>query len=261
MRSMTMSVRQLITAVFLILLVPVTMLTLGSAESQLFDGGSVLPRQTPETGALGAKDEGGYKTEWFVVEDASVARLVPNFESSRRASEAQEVSKCRLLTSGGFYNEAGGPIGYFQTSGEVLGKFEKNRLFDGVLSVNELGVPRITREVPRDPLRFGFQAGPVLIENGQSTKLNLKSDKNARRIIAVTTGENKLILMAIYDPKTVFNGPMLSALQDILESFQKDNGVIIADAINLDGGTASAFLTETVNLTELSPVGSFLCAR
>jgi len=80
-------------------------------------------------------------------------------------------------------------------------------------------------------------------------------------VISAVTGDNKLIFMVIYDPKSVFLGPELVDLPQIVSLVSAENDLNIADAINLDGGSASAFKSRDFSLSEISPVGSFFCLQ
>ena len=129
------------------------------------------------------------------------------------------------------------------------------------MSVNELGTPRITREVPEDPLVNAVQTGPVVFENGAVTKLSFVRDSASRRVIAAVSGENELIFMVFYTQDSAFSGPLLAELPEGVAKLNVEENLGIADAINLDGGSASAFAIPGFSLTEASPVGSFFCAR
>ncbi|RJR30058.1 hypothetical protein C4564_01180, partial [Candidatus Microgenomates bacterium] len=106
-----------------------------------------------------------------------------------------------------------------------------------------------------------LQTGPVLVENGSAVELSLARDKQARRIVAAITGSNELVFVAIYSPGSSFDGPYLEDLPLIVNHISEELNLNIADAINLDGGTASAFYSENTHISELSPIGSFFCVK
>lgn len=89
--------------------------------------------------------------------------------------------------------------------------------------------------------------------------MSVKNDKQARRVVAGVTGENKLIFLVFYDNNQYYSGPYLNDLPDLVDKTGKSLDLNIADAINLDGGSASAFISDDIKLTELTPVGSFFC--
>lgn len=200
-----------------------------------------------------------YQVAQVAVENADLLQLIPNFQEKLSATAAKDKYECQSLVSGGFYLTDGSPAGLFIQGGATIKKWTANRLFNGVLSINDIATPRITFEVPRDHLRLAVQSGPVLIENGHALGLDLVSDKPARRVLAVVTGDNRLYFLVIFSPEQVFDGPKLTDLGAILSEIEKATGLVFADAINLDGGSASAFITSEFTLIEVSPVGSFFC--
>ena len=67
--------------------------------------------------------------------------------------------------------------------------------------------------------------------------------------------------MALYFPDQEYSGPLLARVPYILEKIAKKEQITIPDAINLDGGSASAFLSPDTHLTELNPVGGYFCIQ
>lgn len=204
------------------------------------------------------KDE-TFKVHWFEVNPEKLI-LIPNFEKPLTAREASIEYSCSKLANGGFYSKENSPIGLFMNDEGILSPFQKNNLFNGVVSVNALETPRITRIQPKDVLRIGLQTGPILKENAQFLTLS-SSEDIARRTIAFTTGENKLYFAIIYDPKSSFIGPTLSDLPLVLEKFEEESGIVIADAVNLDGGSTSSFIDGDFSMSEISFSGSFFCEQ
>src|SRR3989344_4522142 len=205
-------------------------------------------------------DVGDYKAAIYKVTDASNLILIPNFEEKLSAREAKEKYDCQTLVNGGFYSESNKPIGLFITNNQSLAGYQTNQSFNGVLSINDFATPRITRQVPRDNLVHAVQAGPLLIENGSILKV-VSNDEAARRLVVAVTGANELYFVMFYDPDSNFSGPTLGELPGVLKQVQNGTEIHFADAINLDGGTASAMYTPGVSLSEASPVGSFFCAK
>ncbi|RJR28982.1 hypothetical protein C4564_04115, partial [Candidatus Microgenomates bacterium] len=122
-----------------------------------------------------------------VAANASLVSLYANFTKQARASDLFKEYSCKTLVNGGFYTEDLNPTGLFVSEGNTLFAFQKNSLLNGVLSINYVDTPRITRETPEDSLRLALQTGPVLVENGSAVELSLARDKQARRIVAAIT--------------------------------------------------------------------------
>lgn len=195
---------------------------------------------------------------WFEANPDSTF-LIPNFEEKLPASEAKDKYQCDSLVSGGFYSKEDNPIGLFQNDDGSLGGWQKNDLLNGIFSINHLGVPRITRVVPKDILRIGLQSGPILKENGSYIDLQMRNDSPERRVVVFTTGENRSYFAIFYDPESNFLGPTLEGLPSVLKEFEAQTGIKIADALNLDGGSASSFYHDDFELGEISYSGSFFC--
>ena len=151
-----------------------------------------------------------------MVNDVDSLILIPNFQERSTVRNLVVDNKCRALVSGGFYTKDHKPVGLFIHNGEELKGEIENSFFNAVLSINDFGTPRITRKAPKDHLMTAVQTGPFLIENSFLLKNNIKNDEMKRRIIALVTGENKLMFLVIYDPDSVYSGPYLSDVPQIL---------------------------------------------
>jgi uncharacterized protein YigE (DUF2233 family) len=202
-----------------------------------------------------------YSYEFILVNNIDKVSLVLNYEHKMSSDEAVEDNSCKYLTSAGFYSKDGNPIGLLINDHITINDYEINQLFNGFLTINSFDTPIISYEEPKEGSRISVQSGPVLIENSFIQELTIKNDKDAGRIIAAVSGSNDLIFIVVYDQESHFSGPKLSDLPNITKAISDDNELNIADAINLDGGTASVFFKDQFTLKELSNVGSFFCVR
>ncbi|HSX49151.1 MAG TPA: phosphodiester glycosidase family protein [Candidatus Saccharimonadales bacterium] len=196
---------------------------------------------------------------WFEVGNTDNLKLIPNFSEKLTSQEILDKEKCKFLSNSAFYSKANQPLGLVITGGKTISPWQQNSLFDGILSVNDMATPRITRNIPQDGLRIAIQVGPILKENSTFIPLKIIDDKEARRVIAAVTGSNKLVFIVIYDKNSEYSGPLLADVPVILKSFEQKSGIILADAINMDGGSASVFSSDGTKLSEFSPVGAFFC--
>lgn len=217
---------------------------------------------------LGVKQEAGLKRVSgfenfynfdYLIGSSDKVFLYTNLENLS-GKELKDKYNCSYLVNGGFYDHDFKPIGFLLSEGEVLSPWQKNRLFNGVFSVNRIGTARITRVVPDDPLRLALQSGPVVFENG--AKVYLKSSiAFERRVLVGVTGDNTPVFLVFWSEKNFFGGPALEELPYLIEKINKDFNLNIADALNLDGGTASVFYGDAINLSEASKINSFFCIR
>jgi exopolysaccharide biosynthesis protein len=70
-----------------------------------------------------------------------------------------------------------------------------------------------------------------------------------------------MIIISIFDERQVNTGPLLSDLPEIVGEASNKYGLNIKNAVNLDGGACSAFISGSTALPELVRSGSFLCIR
>lgn len=233
---------------------------------------NVFLKPTPSPMALGISEESGnlhefnfkgeaYAFDYFTVNDIDNLVLIPNFQEKSSAKDLMTDNKCRALASGGFYTKDRKPIGLFIYQGKKVRDKIENSLFNAILSINDFGIPRITRETPSGHLMTTVQTGPLLIENSFSLKNNIKNDEMKRRMVALVTSENKLMFLVIYNSRNVYSGPYLSDTPQILDLLNRKYDLEIADAVNLDGGSASAFYSEGTKLSELAFIGSAFCLK
>jgi hypothetical protein len=202
-----------------------------------------------------------YAYAYFKVEDIDKLSLIPNFSQKKTSDEVFSENSCKKLINGGFYSTEETSLGLFTHDGKTLTNWTKNTTLNAILSVNSFAVPRITREVPEDSLKIALQSGPLLIENASLLTIKAANENTARRSVAAVSGENELYFLIIYSPTQMFEGPSLRSLPQVSKLVSGEIGVVFADAINLDGGSASAFIFGNEKLSELTLVGSFFCEK
>lgn len=104
-----------------------------------------------------------------------------------------------------------------------------------------------------------MQTGPILISKGHSVDLKLRSDKPARRSVCVVDKFGMSSWVVVHGASSVFDGPELDKLPDLINEIGKMENIEIYNAINLDGGSASAFKNGAKILNEFNSVGSVIC--
>jgi uncharacterized protein YigE (DUF2233 family) len=201
----------------------------------------------------------GVTFSWYEIDNLESLKLIPNFTEKLSSQEILNKYNCKFLSNASFYTKENKPTGLFITNNKSLANWQENNLFDGILSINEMKTPRITRDLPKDEMEIAIQTGPILKENNSFQVLKIEKDKESRRVVAGVTGENKLFFMSLYDKNSEFSGPLLSKVPSLLKNFEVKTGIKFADLINLDGGSASVFATSNFQLFEFNPVGAFFC--
>lgn len=187
--------------------------------------------------------------------------LYPNFKERLSAQELFKQKGCRSLVSAGFYTKENEPIGLFITEGEQIKNRVESRLFDGIFSVDRNNEAKISLQTPQENVRLALQSGPVLIKDGKVLKLQIKEDKSARRVVLALNKTGEVYFLAIFNKDSVFEGPLLAELPRVVKSLEEKMDVEFLGALNLDGGSASAFYSDFLSLSELTPIGSFFCIR
>lgn len=163
--------------------------------------------------------------------------------------------------NGGFYSKQNTHLGLFVSNFETISRFSQNSLLNGFLSIDSADKITISADLPSATPRLGLQSGPLITRNGESLNLSINNDEPNRRIAAGTTRDNKLIFLVFYRDSAEFEGPLLGKLPEIINLFKKQTGIDIVDAINLDGGSASVFVSNYDLLRELTMIGSYFCIK
>lgn len=200
-----------------------------------------------------------YEIIWFTTDSKNI-NLYPNFKDRLTAEDAFIKNTCKSLINGGFYDENNNPIGLFISNNEILNTSEENSLFNGYIYKNG-NQNVVISNLPSDNSIFSTQTGPLLIFNNIDQKINVSNSKNSRRMIAGILDKGQVIFLSIYNHESVFLGPTIGEINELLGVFEKSTDLDIIHAINLDGGTASAFYTSERSLAELSFIGSYFCIK
>lgn len=206
-------------------------------------------------------DAGGktYRVAWLLVHDPSAITLIPNFTDKRTARSLIDSKECKEVVNGGFYTTDGEPTGLFIAEGKTVRGSIPNTLFNGYIVVNHDNNASIRASPPEGFVRIGLQTGPILVRGGNAVKLTIRDDEFARRVVAVATQKGEVVFLVIYDPENPWSGPKLADTPDILSKVLAR--LQLKDALNLDGGSASAFIRSDLSLEELTSVGSFFCMK
>lgn len=192
------------------------------------------------------------------IENPQKLILIANFSQKKLATSLFHSNKCDFGTSGGFYTKENTPLGLFFTNGKWFNqKPHTNRLFNGYVYKTKSGQLKIESSIPlQDSFDFLFQTGPLFTP---TTKLAITSDEPARRILLAKTHVGELYFLAITEQNNSNSGPYLAQLPELIQQFNNVKVQQFDKLTNLDGGSASAFINNEVNLGEITPIGSFLC--
>lgn len=185
--------------------------------------------------------------------------LIPNFEVSSASAMVYENHDCTALVNGGFYDTRGQPLGLFAVGDRVYSGNRQDALFDGYLSLDRDGTVSLGYSAPTATSEWILQTGPVMMDQSSPRRLAIRNDEPARRSVAAVTAGGELVLISIFDSSNVFLGPKLEEVPDIVAQISETENLNLESAVNLDGGSASAYRSSDLKLSELTPVGSFIC--
>lgn len=217
------------------------------------------PIPTPSIRTIQYKDQ-TIAYDLFTAKPSAIT-LVPNYTTKTSVRSLMESYSCTLAINGGFYDTRDQPLGYVVSGREHIGKPLQSALFNGFISIDMDNKALIDTAVPSDSSKIILQTGPLLISEDKTLPLAISNEKHARRMIAATTESGKLVFITTYNAEAVFDGPTLGDLPSITMSIAQKESLSIHAAINLDGGSASAFFSKTLSLDEITPVGSVFCIQ
>ncbi len=188
----------------------------------------------------------------------NLVSLIENFKTKDLSTTLYADNHCLSGVNGGFYTKDDKPLGLFYANGTWLNRQPHTAsLFNGYVYKTKTGELKIDTTIPPlDSVNFLFQSGPLFTS---ASRPSITNDEPARRILLGKTNTDELYFMAITEKNNTNSGPLLTNLPRIIQELNKETMKQFNLFINLDGGSASAFITKDVQLTEFVPVGSFLC--
>lgn len=202
-----------------------------------------------------------YVVRWIVIRDTQRIALNSNLLDSLTTDQIIEKNKCIYLISGSFFDQENNHIGLFISNKNILSSPINDNFFNGYLSINEKGTVLIDQKIQSDS-EYALQSGPILLLNEKYIDIkSLNNDKKSRRIVAAIDRRGDLYFFVIFDPNNYISGPFLAEAGEIIKSLEEDSNVDLVSAINLDGGTHSAFITKSTKIKELTEIGSYFCYR
>jgi hypothetical protein len=186
--------------------------------------------------------------------------LIPNYIQKKSAAEMMKTYNCLSGMNGGFYGVDSQPQGLVIVNSNRISREKQSKLLNGFITIDKLFSLNIDRNFS-DKAIFGLQTGPMLIYKSQTEELNMERDNQARRMVFGRSNLGEAVFIAVFDPETESMGPSLKDLPDIIRLINEKENLLLTEAINLDGGRASAFYSSEKVLPESDSVGSWWCLR
>lgn len=186
-----------------------------------------------------------------------IIELIPNFTQKASSEDLISEHKCKAAINGGFYTTDNSPLGLFIANGKKYSSevINDRNLLTGFFWLDSDNNLMISIESPQNS-DLVIQTGPIFYKN---FPFNAPVDEYARRSLVAHDSENNYYLLIVTLKDDIYSGPQLTDLGEII--FSNDNPLILAEAINMDGGSASTFFDSGFHIQELSSIGSLLCIR
>lgn len=191
----------------------------------------------------------------------STISLIQNTKEKIRFRDIVENNRCTAAINAGFYDTNDVPIGLFVINHREVVPSQKNALFNGFVTIPDGSSVFIRTGQSTDSAQYAFQTGPVVIYNNEIRLLSIKNDEPDRRMVLLSDSSNQSYFLSIMGAESVTSGPKLADVPGIVAAIGSAQSILITEAINLDGGSASALYDGTRFLEELMPVGSVLCVK
>lgn len=195
----------------------------------------------------------------FQVKNPEKLTLIANPEGKHSFQELVKQNSCKSAINAGFYDTEGKPLGLFKTRDAIIHEQTSSALLDGYIWTDRVGGIGIGTHIPSQALSIALQNGPLLITNGENHTLTIKNDESARRSFAGIALDNTLWFGIITVPDNTFSGPLLADLPTVIRDIGTHLDIAWISAINLDGGSASAYESDMHSVSELTPVGGIFC--
>lgn len=149
-------------------------------------------------------------------------------------AQVMQREKCLAGVNGGYFDPGYAPIGLLIVDGKTIAPLQRARLLSGVLSASagKIQISRFGEFSPKSRIDAAVECGPMIVDLGESVR-GLESTRPARRTFAAVARGNRAALGFCSDVT-------LADLSKILETGFATK-FKIQRAINLDGGSSSAF--------------------
>jgi exopolysaccharide biosynthesis protein len=170
----------------------------------------------------------------FSTKSATV-RVIDNPTGADSLAAVMRREHCLAGVNGGYFDPADAPVGLVISGGKLIAPLRKARLLSGVMVVSK-GRVQLLRAAEYSPKRKtdeALQCGPFLLDRGQPIA-GLNNTRQARRTFVLTSGPDRAAI-------GLCSEVTLAQLAKILAAPQMGPELNVQRALNLDGGSSSAF--------------------
>jgi hypothetical protein len=137
--------------------------------------------------------------------------------------------------NGGYFDPQDAPLGLVISDGKLIAPLRKARLLSGVLVITKgrVELVRYAEYLSRKSVTAALQCGPFLVDGGKRVP-GLNDTRSARRTFVLTGGPDRVAI-------GFCSAVTLAELGDVLATPRIVPELRVQRALNLDGGSSSAF--------------------
>jgi Phosphodiester glycosidase len=223
-----------------------------SASNKISSSAGILYRhidlEESETGEHAIVDLALFSTKSFKLQ------VIDNPGGSSNLDAAMRHADCLAGVNGGYFDPDFAPLGLRIVDGKVVSRLTRGRLMSGVIaSDNVIQVFRVGEFSSRRKWNAAVECGPFLIDLARPVR-GLEATRSARRTFAAIGSNDRAALGFCSDATLADLAKMLATP---LGDFK------IQRALNLDGGSSSAFWFKredgtALSISEQKPVRDFV---
>ena len=172
-------------------------------------------------------------------------------------SDSMPREKCAAGVNGGFFKPDFTPVGLLISDGKLVAPLQPARLMTGILnaSTHEVRIQRLREFSRQEKANAAAQSGPFLVDHYEPIR-GLDDSRAARRTFVATEASDRAAIGLCSEVS-------LAELAAILTTTRLADDFKIRRALNLDGGSSSAFWFARENgsafsIREQKPVRDFV---
>jgi Phosphodiester glycosidase len=161
-------------------------------------------------------------------------RVIDN-STGETLSDIMSREKCVVGVNGGFFKPDFRPVGLLISDGKLIAPLQPARLMTGILSgsTHEMRIQRLREFSRQEKTNAAVQSGPFLVDHDEAVP-GLDESHVARRTFVATGTNDRAVLGTCSEVS-------LGELAAILTTARLAEDFKIQRALNLDGGSSSAF--------------------
>ena len=166
---------------------------------------------------------------------SATLRVIDEADARPTLAETMPRQNAIAGVNGGYFEADYTPLGLLITDGRTVAPLRKARLLSGIVSAaaGRVQIQRVAEYSPKSQPTAARQSGPFLVDRGVPVP-GLNATRAARRTFVATAGTNTAAIG--YSSHLT-----LAQIADVLATSGLISNAKVQRALNLDGGSSSAF--------------------